>query len=98
MTTKVEDVDQWCREREYTLHSRSGDGSIRTYSKQFDKFFLSLTVDMNRKEMKLSGFPGMFELSTGNMQMFHPNFEKFFEKRMAQMMTAIENENNPISI
>lgn len=91
-----EDVDQWCRERGYTLHSKAADGSIRTYSKQFDKFFLSLTVDHPRKEMQLQGFPGMFTLSTGDMQLCHPNFEAFFEKRMAQMMSAIENENTPI--
>jgi hypothetical protein len=92
MLTK-EDVDQWCRDRGYTIHSRSGDGNIRTYSKHFDKFFLSITVDIQRQDMQLQAFPGLFTLSTGNMQLCHPKFEDFFEKRMAQMMSAIENDS-----
>lgn len=92
MLTK-EEVDTWCRERGYDLHCRSADHNSRTYSKQFDKFFLSLTIDITSKDMKLSGFPGMFELSTGNMQIFHPRFDDLYERRMVQMMSAIENNN-----
>src|ERR1700756_2457318 len=99
MTTK-EEIDQYARERGYELHSKSGDGLIRSYSKQFDKFFLSLTVALHDKAkcMKLSGFPGMFELHTGNMQLMHPRFTSFFEQRMVQMMSAIENENEALSL
>jgi hypothetical protein len=32
------------------------------------------------------------------MQIMHPRFQSFFEQRMAQMMTAIENENEQLSI
>jgi hypothetical protein len=95
MLTK-EDIDTWAAEHGYGLQSRSADQTIRSYSKQFDKFFLSLTADITHATMKLSGFPGMFELCTGGMMLKHPRFADFFERRMVQMMTAIENENTQL--
>lgn len=88
-----EEVHEWVLARGYELHSRSGGDESRHYSKQFDKFFLSLTVHFEAKNMRLEGFPGLFTLSTGNMQVMHPRFDDLFEKRMAQMMHAIANDN-----
>lgn len=92
MQTK-EEVKQWCRERGYELHSRSGGDEAHYYSKQFDKFFLSLTVHFTGKHMQLQGFPGLFTLSSGQLQIMHPRFDDLIEKRMVQMMSAIENNN-----
>jgi hypothetical protein len=89
-----EEVHQWCRERGYELHSRSGGDESRHYSKHFDKFFLSLSIHFESKNMVLQGFPGLFTLSTGNLQVMHPRFDDLFEKRMVQMMSAIENDND----
>lgn len=92
MQTK-EEVKQWCKERGYSLHCRTGDDEAHYYSKQFDKFSLSLSVNFLSHNMKLEGFPGLFTLSTGNLQIMHPRFDDLFEKRMVQMMSAIENNN-----
>jgi hypothetical protein len=91
-----EEVDQWCRERGYAMHMRSGDNSALTYSKDFDTFFLSLTVNLLQKTMVLQGFPSMFQLSTGSLSFAHPKFTELFESRMVAMMDAITEANlNP---
>lgn len=89
-----EEVHKWVKSRGYELHSRSGGGEAAYYSKQFDKFFLSLSINFLEKNMMLQGFPGLFTLSTGNMQVMHPRFDDLFEKRMVQMMHAIANDND----
>lgn len=88
-------VREWMAEHGYTISFRAGDWSSVTYMKEFadELFALFLTVDLIRGEARLSATPGFFELTSGSMQFPHPNFEQFFEKKMAAMMFAIETSN-----
>jgi hypothetical protein len=92
-----EEIHQWCLDRGYELHSRISGDEVRYYSKHFDKFFLSLTVHFTQGYMKIQAFPGLFTLSTGEIQVMHPRFDDLFERRMEQMMHAIEYDNARIA-
>lgn len=91
MSSKVTlaELELWCKSRGYEPHMRSGDGSTRILSKQFEHFNAALIVNLPKGSMELVSYPHMFRLTSTQMSFGHPRFDSLFETRMVRMMNAI---------